>query len=186
MLKLQCARGSFEAKQERLKRWKGSGNVVINGKTSRYGRAGRVWERTRGCERDGELWSDEDMTHKLTHILVNRLKEQLIQYEGRGFGTVFKEDFALSSTIQFLGKYNGMTHFSERRCWYMLAVYLRMPSGVAAQRKLLEITYWTADIRFIFMAMIYETVRGNSPTGLLNEESFIHIRNTHTSADTPM
>lgn len=40
-LKLQCVWGSLGVKQERLKRWKGSGKVGINGETNGYSRGGR-------------------------------------------------------------------------------------------------------------------------------------------------
>lgn len=62
----------------------------------------------------------------------------------------------------------------KRPCWLILAVYLQMHSAVVVARELFEITDQTADIGFIFMAMIYETVWGNSQTGLLREESFKH------------
>lgn len=66
----------------------------------------------------------------------------------------------------------------------MLAVYLQMHSAVVVPRELFAITDPTADIGFIFMAMIYETVRGNSQTGLLREESFKHKGSSRTCAHT--
>lgn len=62
----------------------------------------------------------------------------------------------------------------------MLAVYLQMHSAVAVPRELFDITDRTADIEFVFMAMIYDTVRGNSQTGLLREESLKHEGSSRT------
>lgn len=76
-----------------------------------------------------------------------------------------------------------MTHESAKRPrWLILAVYLQMHSAVVVPRELFEITDRTVDIEFIFTAMIYETVRGNSQPGLLREGSFKHEGSSRTCA----
>ena len=134
------------------------------------------------------------MMHKLTHIfsgLVNGLRNILFNVRAPEYsrgGCSKERKFLLNKST--VGKYHdGMTYFSQERLSYKLAVYLLMSSGVKAQRELLDITYWTVDIKFIFIAEIYWTAQGNSPTGSWNGESFIQThtyksRDEHASAGT--